>query len=139
MALELIARLIDMDTYFVIRLRNKSYKYERMEIKSDDSPISIKLTDNRLKLFRDNRLKEKFSAIKELNLRIINIELESGEIESLLTNLPVEIMNKDDISEIYDARWGIECTYKTLKQRLQLENFTAYSRIGIEQDISQPF
>ena len=39
-------------------------------------------------------------------------------------------MSKEKIGEIYNARWGIECTYKTLKQRLQIENYTAYSKIG---------
>lgn len=48
-------------------------------------------------------------------------------------------MNKEDISEIYDARWGIECTYKTLKQRIQIENYTAYSKIGTLQDIYLAF
>ena len=28
------------------------------------------------------------------------------EIERLLTNLPCEIMSKEEIGEIYDARWG---------------------------------
>lgn len=137
-----------MNTYFVIRLKNNSYKEERKNIKEDDSSISIPLTKNRLKIFKDPELKKQFQNVEELNLRIISIELEKEdsktgetkiEIESLLTNLPPEIMSKDDIDEIYDARWGIECTYKTLKQRLQIENYAAYSRIGILQDIYSTF
>ena len=147
-ALELICRLISMNTYFVIRLRKNSYKDERKSIKTDDSPISIPLTENRLKIFKDSELKEQFQDVDELNLRIITIELEkenskTGEteikIETLLTNLPPEIMNKEDIGEIYNAMWGIECTYKTLKQRLQIENYTAYSKIAILQDIYSTF
>ena len=147
-ALELTCRLISMNTYFVIRLRKNSYKEERKGIKTDDSPISIPLTENRLKIFKDQELKEQFQDIDELNLRIVTIELEKEnsktgeieiEIETLLTNLPPETMSKKDISEIYDARWGIECTYKTLKQRLQIENYTAYSKIGILQDIYSTF
>ena len=147
-ALELICRLINMNTYFVIRLKNDSYKNERKNIETDDSPISIPLTENRLKIFKDKELKEQFQDIDELNLRIVTMELEKEnnetgeteiEIETLLTNLPSEIMSKEDIGEIYDARWGIECTYKTLKQRLQIENYTAYSKIGILQDIYSTF
>ena len=147
-ALELMCRLISMNTYFVIRLRKNSYIDERNSIESDDSPISIPLTENRLKIFKDQELKEQFQNINELNLRIVTIELEKEnkktgkteiEIETLLTNLPPELMSKEDISEIYDARWGIECTYKTLKQRLQIENYTAYSKIGILQDIYSTF
>ena len=147
-ALELICRLISMNTYFVIRLRKNSYKEERQDIQTDDSPISIPLTENRLKIFKDQELKEQFQDIDELNLRIVTIELKKEnsktgeieiEIETLLTNLPSEIMCKEDIGEIYDARWGIECTYKTLKQRLQIENYTAYSKKGILQDIYSTF
>ena len=61
------------------------------------------------------------------------------EIKTLFTYLPRELMDKEDISEIYDARWGIECTYKTLKQMIQIENYTAYSKIGILQDIYLAF
>ena len=147
-ALELICRLISMNTYFVIRLKKNSYIDERSCIETDDSLISIPLTENRLKIFKDQELKEQYQDIDELNLRIVTIELEKEnkktgetkiEIESLLTNLPSELMSKEDISEIYDARWGIECTYKTLKQRLQIENYTAYSKIGILQDIYSTF
>ena len=147
-ALELICRLISINTYFVIRLRKNSYKEERKNIETDDSPISIPLTKNRLKIFKDLELKEQFQDVDELNLRIVTIELEKEnsktgkteiEIETLLTNLPPEIMSKEDIGEIYDARWGIECTYKTLKQRLQIENYTAYNKIGILQDIYSTF
>lgn len=147
-SLELICRLISMNTYFVIRLKSNSYKEERKSIQTDDSTLSIPLTENRLKIFKDQELKEEFKDIDELNLRIVTIELEKEneeteeieiEIETLLTNLPPEVMNKEDIGEIYDARWGIECTYKTLKQRLQIENYTAYSKIGILQDIYSTF
>ena len=147
-SLELICRLISMNTYFIIRLRNNSYKEERNNIKTDDSPISIPLTENRLKIFKDSKLKEQFQDIDKLNLRIVTIEIEKEnskteeneiEIETLLTNLPSEIMSKDDIGEIYNARWGIECTYKTLKQRLQIENYTSYSKTGILQDIYSTF
>ena len=147
-ALELICRLISMNTYFVIRLRKDSYIEERENIKTDDSPISIPLTEKRLIIFKDPELKEQFHDVNELNLRIVNIKLEKEdeetgeieiEIETLLTNIPPEIMSKEEIGEIYDARWGIECTYKTFKQRLQIENYTAYSKIGILQDIYSTF
>ena len=74
--------------------------------------------------------------MEKVNEKTGEIEI---EIETLLTNIPCEIMSKEEIGEIYDARWGIECTYKTLKQRLQIENYTAYSKIGILQDIYSTF
>ena len=69
----------------------------------------------------------------------MNIELETGEIETLITNLPQQTMSKEQLKEIYTARWGIECTYKTLKQRLQIQNYTTQTSIGIQQDIYATF
>lgn len=128
-----------MDTNFVIRLKNNTYKYEIMETNSNDGSVSIKITENRLKNFRYSELKEIFSKKESLELRFVRIELDSGETDILLTNLSSELMDKEEMEQIYDARWGIECTYKTLKQRLQIENYTAYSRIGILQDIYSTF
>ena len=114
-ALELICRLISINTYCHQTKKRTVIKKERKNIKTDDAPISIPLTENRLKIFKDPKLKEQLRDIDELNLRIVNIELEKVnektgeieiEIETLLTNLPCEIMGKEEIGEIYDARWG---------------------------------
>lgn len=66
-----------------------------------------------------------------LRLRVINVELETGEIEKLLTNLYDENM---DFKGLYFKRWGIEVKYCQLKSRYELENFSGNSRIAIEQD-----
>ena len=137
--LELMARIINMDSFFVIRLRKDSYIGEREYMTSDDEILEIELDKDRIKRFKDPILKVKFSKLDHLNLRIVNITLATGEIESLITNLPQDLMSKENLNEIYEARWGIECTYKTLKQRLQIENYTAQTEIGITQDIYSTF
>ena len=103
--MELYARLIELNSYFVIRLRKDDYKKERSRIKSNDSPIKLNLIGNRLKKFHNPILKEKYSKQLYLDLRIVTIELEDGTIETLLTNLPPEIMTTEDICQIYDYRW----------------------------------
>jgi IS4 transposase len=129
-----MVRIIEMHSYFVIRLRKDTY-IERECITSDDEIVRIDLDKTRRKQFKSNYFKNKISVFNSLNLRIVNIELETGEIETLITNLPQETMSKEQLKEIYNARWGIECTYKTLKQRLQIQNYTAQTEIGITQDI----
>lgn len=108
--LELMARIINMNSYFVIRLRKDSYIGEREYMTSGDEILKIELDKDRIKRFKDHVLKEKFKEYEYLNLRIVNITLPSGEIESLITNLPQELMSKDQLNEIYEARWGIECS-----------------------------
>lgn len=137
--MELYARIIELNSYFIVRLRIDDYKKERKTITSNDSQIKINLTGERLKKFRDPILKEKYSKKSYLNLRIVYIELENGEIEALLTNLPQKIMTSDDICKIYNHRWGIETNYNTFKNRLDIENYSGIKRKTIEQDIYSKF
>ena len=58
-AMELYAKIIEMNSYFIVRLRKDSYIEERMNIKQEDSPISLKITKDCLKKFHDPELKNK--------------------------------------------------------------------------------
>ena len=70
-AMELYARIIEMNSYFIVRLRKDSYIEERMNITQEDSPISLKITKDRLKKFHDSELKNIYSKKWTINLRII--------------------------------------------------------------------
>ena len=74
-----------------------------------------------------------------IDLRIVTITLKNGKTETLLTNLPQEIMTIDDLEYIYSKRWGIETNYNTLKNRFYIENYSSKKRIGIEQDLYSKF
>ena len=138
-AMELYARIIEMNSYFLVRLKDTSYKKERSKITSNDSPISLELNNDRLKKFHDEDLKEKYSRMWSIDLRIVTITLEKGQKETLLTNLPETLMTIDDLKYIYKKRWGIETNYNTLKNRFYIENYSSKKRIGIEQDIYSKF
>ena len=60
-----------------------------------------------------------------IDLRIVTITLENGKTETLLTNLPSELMTIDDLEYIYGKRWGIETNYNTLKNRFYIENYSS--------------
>ena len=77
--MELYARIMELNSYFVVRLRKDDYKKERSRITSTDSPININLIGERLKKFHDPIWKEKYSKELHLNLRIVYVELPSGE------------------------------------------------------------
>lgn len=138
-SMEFYANLIDMNTYFVVRLINKFYKKEKSKVKSNDGEIKLNLKGQRIKRFKNEELKEKFSDETELTLRLTTIKLENGETEHLLSNIPKNIMNTEDISFIYHLRWGIETNYNTLKNREYIENYSGKRRITIEQDIYSKF
>lgn len=69
-----------------------------------------------------------------LKLRLIRIE-NDGNVAVLITSLidtqkyPIAIFN-----DLYHRRWPIEEDYKTIKCRMELENFTGKSTLSVYQD-----
>lgn len=70
-----------------------------------------------------------------LKLRLVRVELASGESEVLVTSLldrqafPVAVF-----ADLYHRRWGIETDYRRLKQTLCLDNFSGRSVVAVKQD-----
>lgn len=67
-------------------------------------------------------------------VRVVNVPLESGATEKLITNLFEAEYRPEDFKSLYFKRWGIESKYSELKSRYELENFSGRSPIAIEQD-----
>jgi hypothetical protein len=69
-----------------------------------------------------------------LKLRLIRIE-NDGKVAVLITSLiatqkhPIDIFN-----DLYHQRWPIEEDYKTIKCRMELENFSGKSALSVYQD-----
>lgn len=66
--------------------------------------------------------------------RVIKLPLVTGEVETLLTNLPGEDFKHEEFTGLYARRWGIETEYDLLKNVFQLENFTGKTHLTIMQD-----
>lgn len=68
-------------------------------------------------------------------LRLVCVELSSGEKEVLATNLTDRcVFTIEDLKELYHLRWGVEEGYKVLKQVVQVEYFTGKTVQAIKQD-----
>jgi hypothetical protein len=69
-----------------------------------------------------------------IEVRIVKFKLNSGEIETLLTNLFEQDINEDVFKDLYALRWGIETQFAVNKNKLELENFSSKTEDGIYQD-----
>jgi len=67
-------------------------------------------------------------------LRILNLNLPSGEIEKLATNIFDEDFAVSDFYAVYEKRWGVETSYLMVKERLAIENFTSAKKNLMLQD-----
>jgi hypothetical protein len=70
-----------------------------------------------------------------IKVRMVQVNLASGEPEILLTNLYDEkLYSVEDLKQLYALRWGIETTYSKQKNQQQLEQFSGHRVVCIEQD-----
>jgi hypothetical protein len=67
-------------------------------------------------------------------VRAIVIDLTGGEREILVTNLSEDETEYGAFAELYHKRWGIETKYKTVKQKLEVENFSGRLVENVKQD-----
>jgi hypothetical protein len=112
---ELIASLMKRGLYFVMRIP-RGFNAQIDAQTEPEAEISLGIDDC------------------EARLRIIKLALPSGEIETLLSNLPQEDFSFYDFMPLYNKRWPIETEFDLLKNTLQLETFTGKTYLTIMQD-----
>lgn len=100
-------------------------------VAQDKKSILIKIYPNGRKSIKDKEYDKNSSIL----VRLLRIELSSGEVEVLMTTLldsqkyPATLFK-----ELYFLRWGVETFYDRLKNKLKVEHFTGYSEVSIQQD-----
>ena len=79
--------------------------------------------------------KDKIST-EPMRLRIVRVDLPSGEPEVLVSSLTdLEDYPTSLFADWYHQRWGVEEDYKVLKSRLNIENYSSLSVEGVLQDL----
>lgn len=71
----------------------------------------------------------------EMTIRFVKLELSNGEYECLITNLPEDEFSVSELRELYNMRWGIETSFRTLKYTVGLIYFHSKKAEFIEQEI----
>jgi len=70
-----------------------------------------------------------------ITVRLLRIELDSGEIEVLITSLLDQARySYAAFKDLYHQRWPMEEDYKVLKFRVEVENWSGKSTLSIYQD-----
>ena len=130
-------RFIDSNTYFVARLKASDFKAEQQALSSDDEDVDVHLTKSRRNHYIGTSDENLVMSRNTFPLRMVRVWLNEDKTESeiLATNLPRNLFSADIFGEIYHLRWRIETAYQTLKDRLQIENFTGTKPFLLEQDI----
>ena len=130
-------RMIDEGVFFVARLKSSDFKAEQQSLSSDDEDVEIELTKSRRQHYLGTADEPLIMSRDSFKLRMVRVWLDEDkkEYEILATNLPRDLFPAECFGEIYHLRWRIETAYQTLKDRLQIENFTGTKPVLLEQDI----
>lgn len=97
---------------------------------NNDKIIELHVYKDSFKNHPDSQLSR-----EPIKMRLIKIPLDNGSFEILYTSLLDEkLYPYDCFKKLYAYRWLVEEEYKTIKCRLQLENFSGKSVLSIYQD-----
>lgn len=123
---------LSMDAHFCARISHKTWSVVQKFYKSGLKEQIVKVHPTHTSLKRCN---EMGLDKKPLKVRLIRVELDSGETEILVTSL----LDKDKypnhiFAELYHRRWPVEEDYKTMKYRLQIENISGKTIHSVYQD-----
>lgn len=131
---EFLMELMDQGLYFLCRLGSKTFQREQNALSSEDEWVDICFDQTRLNPYRGTPLHEKMAERGKLHLRMVMIELAEGVRQVLLTSLPDDAFSLEDLKKLYHLRWDIETVFNTLKNKMQLENFSGKLPQIVEQD-----
>ena len=117
---------------FVMRLKEKQWKAAKslMKDQAQDRIVEFEVSQEHLHLLK------KYGVINtKIKCRLVRVKQQSGEDMVLCTSMKEnQIYSADDIAKVYSKRWGIEESYKFLKCRLDLTNFSGRTPHAILQD-----
>jgi hypothetical protein len=131
-SLRLIQVLSESNKKYVMRV-SKSFLKEVNEFgagKDKDKTVTVKCDKRRCTL---NGIKSVVVPY-EVNIRCVKIELKTGEVELLITNLPKSEFSREDLKELYNLRWKIETGFLHLKYAVYVEDFISVKENGVKQE-----
>lgn len=133
-SLSLLFELEARGVEYLFRVPSTCYKNELQSAMSEDEEIGIKITKARLKNV-DPKTQELYLAQKVKPVRLVRVELDTGEKEYLITNIPSREVPYDEMKAFYYQRWEIERVFNLLKNRLHIEDIGARTPVGVRQEI----
>ena len=128
-------RMMEKGILFLARLKSSDYKKEQTNLTGPDTWVDIHLDKSWIRHYKGTDIGRRMEELGHITLRMVKVPLPEGREEVLITNVPSETFDHLQIAELYHMRWGIETAYETLKDRLQMENFTGTKPVLLLQDI----
>jgi hypothetical protein len=124
--------ILDSGANVCARVSCNKLKIVKAFLKSGESERTIKLscTPNSARKCAEFDLDK-----KPLRLRLVRVDLPTGETEVLITSLTDRQKYPHEVfGDLYHQRWPVEEDYKVMKSRIQIENFSGKTVHSVYQD-----
>lgn len=120
--------------YFLYLLKHKVHFCTRMTNWWNEVKDLMKSTDNdRIVTFKLPKKYHNYG--KELTLRLVKIKDNQKQVHVYCTSLlDQDLYGRKAICNLYKKRWAVEESFKTLKTRLNLTQFTGITDTAVRQD-----
>jgi len=125
--------LATMNVNFLMRVP-KSFCKEANSTNTNDEWVEIEITNDRFRKLTSEIAKQALPIGTKLRIRVINVVLDTGEVETLITGLDEDELPYEEAKMLYFRRWGVETKFDELKNKFQIENYSGEKPIIIEQD-----
>lgn len=127
----------------LIRMKSKGIKAVDAFLKSGKTDAVVEFQIGERAYYSSKRkygLKNKHPKFSTFNIRLIRVELSTGETEILATNLFDKIkFPASDFKGLYSKRWGVETAFDEIKNQLKLGMFSGYKTNIVLQDLWSVF
>lgn len=140
-SMRLIDQLIEAKQYFLFRIPTRFLSGHTKDMKIGEDKL-VEVTFDRVNTneYRNDRKFRTKLMTTTYKLRFTKVQIglnEDGTAkeEILLSNLPADKFNIEDLKELYNIRWNVETSYNHLKNRMKMEEFSGYHPNLILQDI----
>lgn len=121
-SLELIHYFNENHLFYLMRCNKNEFISELRNLTETDKVLEF---DKQLR-----KTKEKIHT----SMRAIQLSLDNGTVETLITNLLDSNFTEEDFKYLYHLRWGIEEKYDELKNKLKIEAFSGSTPVAVLQD-----
>ena len=124
--------ILSMGSNFCARVAHQNWDITKKFYNSGKKERIINLKPSYPSIKKCKEIGINFSPMK---LRLIRVELDTGEAEILITSLiDRDKFPHDDFAELYHCRWPIEEDYKVMKSRIEIENWSGKTVHSVYQD-----
>lgn len=157
-----MAHIIEKGWFFAIRVKDAKSSgivssFDLPQSNAFDVPVTLNLTRKQTKkakrLYSDSNYyrylshtspfdylpkhtrKEDPYIFYKLSFRIVRFPIADGVYETIVTNVPSDILPMDKLKKIYALRWGIETSFRSLKYTVGLMSFHSKKAEFIYQEI----